>query len=101
MKKIDRDIVSEIEKRNYLGNDEILLLIGARQAGKTTILKLLRDKVAAGGASNFFLNLEDPDYLCLLNQDPPRTSFKFFPLILGRGARFLLTVEFRNGEVVR
>lgn len=83
MKKIGRDIVSEIEKKNYLGNDEILLLIGARQAGKTTILKLLRDKVAAGDASNFFLNLEDPDYLRLLNQTP-KNLFQIFPIDLGQ-----------------
>lgn len=81
MKEINRDIVTEIEKRGYLGKDEILLLVGSRQAGKTTILKLLRSRLEAAGASNFFLNLEDPDYLRLLNQTP-KSLLQIFPIDL-------------------
>ncbi len=83
MKEINRDIVTKIEKRGYLDKDEILLLVGSRQAGKTTILKLLRSKLEAAGVSNFFLNLEDPDYLRLLDQSP-KNLFQIFPIDLKR-----------------
>lgn len=81
MAVIDRDIVSQIEEKHYLDNDEILLLIGARQAGKTTVLKILKEKVEAKGFKTFFFNLEDPDYLRLLNQTP-KNLFQIFPIDL-------------------
>jgi len=94
--KINRDVVTEIEKRGYLGKDEILLLVGSRQAGKTTILKLLRDKLEAEGVSNFFLNLEDPDYLRLLDQTP-KNLLQIFPINLKkRSVVFVDEVQYLN-----
>lgn len=81
MAAIDRDIVSQIEEKHYLDCDEILLLIGARQAGKTTVLKILKEKVEAKGFKTFFFNLEDPDYLRLLNQTP-KNLFQISPIDL-------------------
>lgn len=81
MAVIDRDIVFQIERKHYLDCDEILLLIGARQAGKTTVLKILKEKVEVKGFKTFFLNLEDPDYLRLLNQTP-KNLFQIFPIDL-------------------
>jgi len=75
-----RDITSKIQK--YLSTDEIILLIGARQAGKTTILHQIEDIIKKEKKQPcYFLNLEDPDYLSLLNQSP-KNLFKIFPFEL-------------------
>jgi len=65
---IIRDVSMKAEK--YLKNDEILLFIGARQAGKTTILKQIKRYLEKDSACCTFLNLEDPEYLDLLNENP-------------------------------
>ena len=55
-----------IKARKYLERDEILIFAGARQAGKTTILKQIKSELENRGKSCYFLNLEDPEYLELL-----------------------------------
>lgn len=66
---IIRDITIKA-RDHYLDTEEILLFIGARQAGKTTILKQLKSVLDGSGRATYFLNLEDPDYLDLLNKSP-------------------------------
>jgi len=68
MKIIFRDIIENARK--YFDSDEILLFIGARQSGKTTILRAIQEELEQKGEKTFFLNLEDPDYLRLINQSP-------------------------------
>ncbi len=72
---IIRDLTLKIQK--YLNRDEILLIIGARQSGKTTLLHQIEDILKKQNQSSYFLNLEDPDYLSLLNQSP-KNLFKIF-----------------------
>ena len=72
---IIRNITLKAEK--YLDQDDILLFIGPRQAGKTTILKQLQGKLEHDGETVFSLNLEDPDYLKLLDESP-KNLFKIF-----------------------
>lgn len=72
---IIRDVAENAKK--FLEADEILLFVGARQAGKTFILKQLRDHLKKLKRKYFFLNLEDPDYLKLLNSSP-KNLFKIF-----------------------
>lgn len=86
---IIRDLTLKIQK--YLQTDEILLLIGARQAGKTTILRQIEDILKKQNQDCYFLNLEDPDYLSLLNQSP-KNLFRIFPLDLKKRS-FLLMDE--------
>lgn len=78
---ITRDITLRAQK--YLNSDEILLFVGARQAGKTTILKQLQDQIRLQQANKvvYFLNLEDPQYLELLNESP-KNLFKIFTIEL-------------------
>jgi len=77
---IIREIFIKAEK--YLKNQEIMLFIGPRQAGKTTIMKMLKGRLEEKGQKNiFFLNLEDVEYLELLNKSP-KNIFKIFPLNL-------------------
>lgn len=68
-----------IKSRKHLETDEILLFIGARQAGKTTILKQIQQDLEKQGNICYFLNLEDPEYLELLNKSP-KHLFKIFPI---------------------
>jgi len=56
--------------RNYLHSEETLIFIGARQVGKTVILKTLKSDLEKKGEKTSFFNLEDPDYLKLLNESP-------------------------------
>lgn len=74
-----RDITPKIEKK--MGTDEILLLLGARQAGKTTILKQLQSNAEKEGHSTHYIDLEDPDYLKRLNESP-KNLFHLLPLDL-------------------
>ena len=63
-----RDITKMAEK--FLDNPDILLFVGARQAGKTTILRQIEEILRQRKLPTSFLNLEDPDYLSLLNESP-------------------------------
>ncbi|MBI2450954.1 MAG: ATP-binding protein [Parcubacteria group bacterium] len=76
---IIRDIT--LKARKYLEDPEILIFIGSRQAGKTTILKQLQSILEQENKKTYFLNLEDPDYLILLNESP-KNLFKIFPVDL-------------------
>lgn len=70
-----RDITTESQK--YWDREEILIFIGPRQAGKTFILKQIKSELEKRGSSCFFLDLEDPEYLGILNQSP-KNLFKIF-----------------------
>jgi uncharacterized protein len=61
-----RTIISEIDK--YLATDEIIVLHGARQVGKTSILRLLQSRLEAQGKTTHFIDLEDSRYLTILNE---------------------------------
>lgn len=74
---IIRDITNT--SRQYWDTNEVLLFVGARQVGKTTILKQIRDELEDRGETTFWLNLEDPEYLAELNKTP-RNLFKIFPI---------------------
>lgn len=54
----------------HLSKEEITLLSGARQVGKTTLLKELKSKLDEDGKKTVFLNLEILEYLALLDRDP-------------------------------
>lgn len=53
-----------------LKNDLCIVLVGARQAGKTTILRALYDRERHEGRAAWFINLENLEYLDLLNRSP-------------------------------
>ncbi len=70
-----------IKARKYLDTPEVLLFIGPRQAGKTTILKQLKDELEKQAKTAYFINLEDSEYLDLLNKSP-KNIFKILTLDL-------------------
>ena len=78
---IIRDLTLKIKK--YLDKEEILLIIGPRQSGKTTVLHQIEDILEKQNQINHFLNLEDADYLSLLNKSP-KNLFKIFSFDLNQ-----------------
>lgn len=76
---IIRDVT--LKAQEYLQGDEVLLFIGPRQAGKTTILRQLEAILKGREKIVHFLNLEDPEYLELLNASP-KNLLKIFTLDL-------------------
>lgn len=89
MSSIIRDITLKAQKD--LQKDDILLFVGARQAGKTTILKQLQDMIGEFSIASHFLNLEDIEYRDLLDQSP-KNLLKIFPLDL-QGKTFVFVDE--------
>jgi predicted AAA+ superfamily ATPase len=71
-----REITLQAQK--HLQDQEVAIFIGARQAGKTTVLKQIQSYLIHQEEGAHFLNLEDPDYLKLLNESP-KNLFKIFP----------------------
>lgn len=88
---IQRTIDIRIEK--YLDTDEILLLIGARQTGKTSILKQLKTKLETQNKPCFYINLEDPDYFSLLNTSPKNLS-KIIPFSTHKQTVFIDEIQY-------
>lgn len=60
----------ETRLQENLDRPEIIALVGARQAGKTTLLKRLKDTLDQKKESTVFINLENTRYLNLLNETP-------------------------------
>jgi len=61
-----RTIVDEIEP--YLHTPEVIVLHGARQVGKTSILFYLRDRLKAQGETEYYIDLEDSRYVKILDE---------------------------------
>ncbi len=60
-----RDIVTELEK--YLRTDDIVVLHGARQVGKTSILRYIEDGLKHKGEKTRYIDLEDSRYVKILD----------------------------------
>lgn len=84
---IIRDLTLKIEKR--LQEDEIVLIAGARQAGKTTLLRQLEEAIKTRSNTCHFLNLEDPEFLSLLNESP-KNLLKIFSFDLNQKSFVLI-----------
>jgi hypothetical protein len=64
---------------NHISKREFTILIGARQIGKSTLLKQLFEELKQNGEAVFFLNLDRKDILEELNQNP-ENLLKMCPL---------------------
>lgn len=65
---MERKIVARIRQRMDL--DELVLLTGARQTGKTTAIRQIMGHLTEQGLDAYYLTLEDPEYLRILNGHP-------------------------------
>ena len=64
-KALKRDIIDEINK--YLGTDNIIVLHGARQVGKSHILFYLQEQLKKDNQKTFFFDLEDSRFTEILD----------------------------------
>ena len=74
----------------HLSNKEFTVLIGARQIGKSTLLKQLHEDLKKQNKPTYFLNLDRKDILDELNQNP-ENLFKFCPL--QEGERIIVFID--------
>ncbi len=73
----------------HLQKREITIITGARQVGKTTILKQMKEYLTAKKLPAFYVNLEDPDFLRILDEHP-RNIFKLFSIPENQKLFFLI-----------
>jgi predicted AAA+ superfamily ATPase len=78
---ITRFNFKEIE--NHVNKKEFTILIGARQIGKSTLLKQLFDKLQKQKKEVYFINLDRKDILTELDENP-LNLFQFYPLQEGQ-----------------
>ena len=71
--------------RANMVNDYICIIVGARQTGKTTILRMLFSEAKETGRPAYFINLEHLEFLSLFNQSP-ENLFKVVPRLSGTGS---------------
>lgn len=65
---IERDIKKKILP--WIDRDEIIVIVGSRQTGKTTLIKLLLNKIAE--RQKIYFDLEDLNILSICNQGPEK-----------------------------
>lgn len=63
---------------NHLNKKQISLIIGARQTGKTTLMQQMNSFLKSKGNQTFFISLEDPEILSILNTHP-RNLYNVIP----------------------
>ena len=68
--KVKRFINNQIAQN--ISNEKIIMLVGARQTGKTTILNQIKKNLDLEGLGNTFITLKDPSNKALLNQHPDK-----------------------------
>ena len=61
-----RNVVDEISK--YLHSDDIVVIHGARQVGKTSILNYLQEQLESAGERTYYIDLEDSRYVNTLDK---------------------------------
>jgi len=88
-----RDIVDQIIP--FLGTNNIVVLHGARQVGKTHILYLLQNYLKSQNASTHYIDLEDSRYVDLLNQgvDPFLAYLKSVGLGLDQDSKHYIFID--------
>jgi len=79
--------------RQHLSKKEATILIGARQVGKSTLLKQLAAELQKEGNDVVFLNLERKDILTDLNENP-ENIFRYFPQNSPKSYAFIDEVQY-------
>lgn len=77
----------------YLDRKEIILIVGARQVGKTTLLRGLSSHLEARGQKTYYFSLENPLLLENLNKNP-ENIFTYIPKNKNRKYLFLDEVQY-------
>ena len=83
----ERKILKDVKK--FLDRSESLILTGPRQAGKTSILIILKKYLEEKNKNCHYFNLEDPKILKLLNKHP----FNIFELVPEKKKQYIFLDE--------
>jgi uncharacterized protein len=86
-----RLILNKIKK--VINREEFVILTGARQTGKTSILLMLKDFLTQKGKQCFYFNLENQENLNLLNK-APYNIFELLPESTGKVYVFLDEIQY-------
>ena len=86
-----RDLFTTLQK--HLEKKEFAILTGARQTGKSTLLKQLEEDCKQSGIPTVFLNLENKSILAELNKSP-LSIFHFLPETENRIIVFVDEVQY-------
>ena len=70
MKLFKREILDQI--RPFYHTSDVVVIQGARQVGKTSLMHLIKDELQELDTPNYFLDLEDHRFLSLLDQGPEK-----------------------------
>ena len=73
---IKRNILNQLQQE--LTQPEILILLGPRQVGKTTLLKMLQESCEQKGKKTAFFDLEQPSILAEFNRSDKEIIQKIF-----------------------
>ena len=73
----DRIILADVRK--HIPNKQYTIITGARQVGKTSLMRLLFQELSNAGEKVFFINLEDHRILDAINIHP-ENIFNFIPI---------------------
>ncbi len=76
----------------HIARKQITLLVGARQVGKTTLLRQIQQHLKETRKPVFFFSLEDRQTLRLLNEDPKKL-FQLIPATAERERLYVLIDE--------
>jgi len=83
--------------RNHLKEKQITLIQGARQTGKTTLMKQVQEELNRSGKRTSFLSLENKRILAELNDYPPNIFQLIPPLVSGnRQYIFIDEIQYLN-----
>ena len=73
---VERTLLPLLDR--LLKDDRVILLVGARQTGKTTLLRYVKAQLKNKGLPVWFLTFEDPLFLGEVNQHP-ENLFQYVP----------------------
>lgn len=94
MMKIRRNLFLELKE--HLSEKEISLIVGPRQAGKTTLMQLLKEHLDSENKKNVFLNLDyEPDKKFFVSQ---QGLIRKIELELGKEKGFVFIDEIQRKE---
>jgi len=96
MRFINRQRLPEIYE--HLAKPEITLIVGARQVGKTTLMKQLVEMVQQAGKKTLFLNLDfESDYFYTASQEKLLQKIK---LEFGDSSGYVFLDEIRVKKIL-
>src|SRR3989338_2855965 len=84
---LKRDLQQKINR--VVEREEFVIITGARQTGKTSLLMMLKENMDNQQKTTHYFNLENPEYLKLLNKHP----YNIFELIPGRKGKQYIFID--------